>query len=58
MKINISKEKRLDVEIPFCSNSTVSSFGLGHLSILEQYNKDIIKITKTKMVVLFLDSAK
>ena len=33
VKINILKEKRLDVETPFCSRATVSSFGLGHLRI-------------------------
>jgi len=52
VKINISKEKRLDVETPFCSKSTVLSSGLGHLSIFGQYNNNDIKKTIIKWLGL------
>ncbi len=49
MKMNILKEKRLDVETPFCSSSTESSFGLGHLRITIMTNSFILYIN-TKII--------
>ncbi len=52
MKMNILKEKRLDVETPFCSSSTESSFGLGHLriaimKIIRYHSEAMLNVTVT-----------
>lgn len=49
VKVNILKENRATVEMPFCISSTVPSAGSGHLEYNESCkNYDVITMSKVK----------